>query len=182
MVANVYIALLRAVNLGGATRVSMASLRDRLAQSGLEDVRTILQSGNVVFRSPSGNAAAVERSLNSKLAPSLGARTEFFVRSRSEWSELVAQNPFPREAEIDPGHLLVAVLRDAPPPTAWRDLQAAIPGREQVRGAGRHGYIVYPDGVGRSKVTPTFIETRLGTRSTSRNWNTVRKLEALAAE
>jgi uncharacterized protein (DUF1697 family) len=177
-----FIALLRAVNLGGGTQVSMAELRERCTRQGLARVRTLLQSGNLVFESPARAADGVERDLNERLAPTLGATTEFFVRTLPEWREIVSKNPFPREAETDPGHLVVTVLRERPPPAAWRALDAAIPGRERVRDGGRHAYLVYPDGIGTSKVSATFIERHLGTRGTSRNWNTVRKLEAAASE
>jgi uncharacterized protein (DUF1697 family) len=179
---TIFLALLRAVNLGGATQVSMSELRDRLTREGYGNVRSILQSGNLIFESPERDPAAVEKALDARIAPDLGARTEFFVRSAAEWSEIVRRNPFPHEAVADPGHLLVTVLKAPPTAAAWRDLAGAIPGRERVHGVGRTGYFVYPDGVGRSKVTARFIEARLGTQGTSRNWNTVRKLDALASE
>jgi uncharacterized protein (DUF1697 family) len=177
-----FVGLLRAINLGGGTQVSMSELRDRLSRAGFEQVRSLLQSGNLVFESPRADAAPVERALNAQVAPELGARTEFFVRAASEWREIVRQNPFPGDASDDPAHLLVTVLKEPPTAVAWRDLAAAIPGRERVQGIGRTAYFVYPDGVGRSKVTAQFIEAHLGTRGTSRNWNTVRKLDALASE
>jgi len=71
-------------------------------------------------------------------------------------------------------------LRDAPDRAAVAGLQKAIAGREVVRTSGRHAYIVYPDGIGRSRLTVALIEKKLGTRGTGRNWNTVLKLAALA--
>jgi uncharacterized protein (DUF1697 family) len=62
----------------------------------------------------------------------------------------------------------------------WEGLRASIPGRERVEGSGRYAYVVYPDGIGQSKFTTAWIEKRLGTRGTARNWNTVTKLAALA--
>ena len=94
---------------------------------------------------------------------------------------VVADNPFPNEAKNDPGHLLVVVLKDAPDRAAVAALQKAIKGREVVKAKGRQAYIVYPDGVGHSKLTMTLIEKTLGTRGTGRNWNTVLKLRALTA-
>ncbi|MCI4361001.1 MAG: DUF1697 domain-containing protein [Thermoplasmata archaeon] len=176
-----FVALLRAVNLGGSTQVRMADLQAELSRRGLEDVRTLLQSGNVVFQSRESSAGRMERMLNRDVVPRLAARTEFFVRDAAEWRQIVTRNPFVREAEEDPGRLVVAVLHDAPADRTWSSLEAAIPGRERVRGMGRHAYLVYPDGQGRSKVSPQFIEKHLGTRGTNRNWNTVRKLDALAS-
>ncbi len=177
---SVFVALLRAVNLGGSTQVAMSDLRDRVMALGFEDVRSLLNSGNLVFRARETDPGRVERRLDGEVAPGLGARSEFFVRSAAEWREVVAANPFPREAADDPGHLIATFLKDAPGAAAWQSLTAAITGRERVRGDGRQAYIVYPDGVGRSKLTAVLIERQLGTRGTSRNWNTVRKLDALA--
>jgi uncharacterized protein (DUF1697 family) len=72
------------------------------------------------------------------------------------------------------------VLKQAVSAQAVKELQAAISGREVVRGAGREVYIVYPDGVGRSRLTNAVIEKKLGARATGRNWNSVLKLQALA--
>ena len=177
---TVFIALLRAVNLGGDTQVSMADLREQVARLGFRNVQSLLQSGNLVFEGAARSAGSIESTLNSELAPRLPARTEFFVRTAQEWEGLIEKNPFPREAEADPSRFVLSVLRESPPPLAWKTLQAAIPGRERVEGVGRQAYLIYPDGQGRSKVTPAFLEARLGTRCTNRNWNTVRKLERLA--
>ncbi|HEY6238242.1 MAG TPA: DUF1697 domain-containing protein, partial [Thermoplasmata archaeon] len=178
---GVFVALLRAVNLGGATQVAMSELRDRVAMLGFEDVRSLLNSGNLVFLARESDPARVERRLDVEVAPRLRARSEFFVRSAAEWRGVVDANPFAREAEDDPGHLIVTALKRAPAEPSWRSLAAAIRGRERVRGIGREAYIVYPDGTGRSKLTAAVIERQLGTRGTSRNWNTVRKLDALAS-
>ena len=176
-----HVALLRAVNLGGATQVSMAEVRDRVASLGFTEVRSILQSGNLVFRSGVTSSAAVEGRLDREVAPVLGARTEFFVRTAAEWRAAVVGNPFPAQAKADPGHLLLMALKTGPNEAGWRSLARAVVGREQVRGVGRWAYLVYPDGVGRSKLTTALIEKHLGTRGTSRNWNTVLKLDALAS-
>jgi uncharacterized protein (DUF1697 family) len=176
-----YVALLRAVNLAGRNQVSMAGLRDLLTDLGMVDPRTLLQSGNVVFGSEQRDAKELERILEAELARRLKLTTEFFVRSAREWQKIVSGNPFPAEAERDPGHLLVLVLKGSTTAKAVEQLQSAITGREVVRGAGRHVYLFYPDGVGRSRVTNTVIEKKLGTSATGRNWNTVLKLQALLA-
>ena len=93
---------------------------------------------------------------------------------------MVAGNPFPEEAERDPSHLLVIFLKEAPDRKDVMALQSAIKGREVVRAKGRHAYVVYPDGIGRSRLTSALIEKKLATRGTGRNWNTVLKLGAAA--
>jgi uncharacterized protein (DUF1697 family) len=95
---------------------------------------------------------------------------------------IVESNPFPKEAKTDPGHLVAMCLKETPETADVRALQAAIAGPEIVRAKGSHLYIVYPAGIGTSRLTNAFIERKLGTRGTARNWNTVLKLQALASE
>lgn len=175
-----YIGLLRAVNLAGINKVAMADLRQLMTGLGLENGQTLLQSGNVVFRSRISSAEKLERLLEDAAEKQLGVKTEFFVRSAEEWKALIAANPFPAEARQDPGHLLMLCLKAAPERAAVTALQAAIVGREIVKAKGHQAYIVYPDGQGRSRLTTLMIEKKLGTRATGRNWNTVLKLQALA--
>jgi uncharacterized protein (DUF1697 family) len=164
------------VNLAGRNQVSMAGLRDLLTDLGMADPQTLLQSGNIVFGSEQRDAAELERVLEAEMARRLKLTTEFFVRSAKEWQKIVGGNPFPAEAERDPGHLLVLVLKESTTAKAVQELQSAVSGREVIRGAGRHVYIFYPDGVGRSRLTNALIEKKLGSRATGRNWNTVLKL------
>jgi uncharacterized protein (DUF1697 family) len=175
-----YVALLRAANLAGHNQVGMSDLRELLANLGFKGARSLLQSGNLIFQSAARASSQLELLLENAAKTRLGLETDFFVRTASEWSAVIAGNPFPEEATRDPSHLLVVFLKDAPGRRAVAALQAAITGHEIVRARGRHAYIVYPDGIGRSRVTNALIEKTLGTRGTGRNWNTVLKLGALS--
>jgi uncharacterized protein (DUF1697 family) len=177
-----YIALLRGINVGGNKKVAMADLRELLNALGFADPRSLLQSGNLVFRSDALEGSDLERLLDAETEKRLGLKTEFFVRTAKEWKGVVESNPFPEEAESDPGHLVVMFLKDAPNAESVEALQAAITGREIVRAVGRQAYITYPDGIGDSRLTNAVIEKKLGTRGTGRNWNTVMKLAALAGD
>jgi uncharacterized protein (DUF1697 family) len=110
------------------------------------------------------------------LAQRVGLTTEVLVRSGAEWRDMIAANPYPDAARDDPSHMVVMPLKAAPGPDALAALRAAIKGREQVSLAGRCAYLVYPDGIGTSKLTIKIIEGKLGTGGTGRNWNTVLKL------
>jgi uncharacterized protein (DUF1697 family) len=175
-----HIALLRAINLAGRNQVAMSDLRTFLTALGFGDPRTLLQSGNVVFRGPARSSARLEKTLETEARARLKLETHFFVRTPGEIDEVIARNPFPREAARDPGHLLVVFLKGTPEAAQVKALQSAIVGREVVRTSGRHAYVVYPDGVGRSRLTSAMIEKHLGSRGTARNWNTVLKLRASA--
>lgn len=176
----IHIALLRGVNVAGRRMIAMSELRDFLAALGYDRPRSLLQSGNLVFGAAARPRVELEQRLEREAGKRLDLRTEFFVRTDREWQSIIARNPFPDEAARDPGHLVVLFLKDALTKPAVETLRAAITGREIVHADGRHLYAVYPDGIGRSRLTNALIDSRLGTRSTGRNWNTVLKLAALA--
>ncbi|MFY9825452.1 MAG: DUF1697 domain-containing protein [Thermoanaerobaculia bacterium] len=142
-----HIALLRGVNVGGNKMVAMADLRALLTELGFTEPRTLLQSGNLVFRSEALTGADLERLLDAETEKRLGLKTEFFVRTPEEWQAAVESNPFPDEAERDPGRLIVMFLKKAPGVEEVKALQGAVTGREVVRAAGRQAYMVYPDGM-----------------------------------
>ena len=175
-----YIGLLRAVNLGAHNKIGMSELRELLTGLGMGNVQTLLQSGNVVFQSDVRTTSEAERLIEIAAAQRLRLVTDVLVRSAKEWKGIIADNPFPKEAKQDPSHLLAVALKDAPTRSNVAALQDAIIGREIVSVHGRCAYIVYPDGIGRSRLTSALIEKRLATRGTGRNWNTVLKLSALA--
>ena len=176
-----HVALLRAVNLAGHNKVGMGDLKALLAGLGFEGAQTLLQSGNIVFTGGNKTTASLEQALERAAAKQLELETDFFVRTAKEWQAIVDANPFPREAKDDPSHLLAVILRDDVSAANVTALQKAIVGREVVRVKGRCLYVVYPDGIGRSKLTTAIIEKKLGTRGTARNWNTVLKLQTLAS-
>lgn len=165
------IALLRGINVGGNKMVSMAGLRDLFTRLGFSDVKTLLQSGNVVFGGAGRQSPAkIEKMLEAEVG------AVCFVRTAKEWAEIVERNPFKAEAKNDPAHFVAMILKDAPQDV--EPLRRAIAGREKVHLDGRVLYAVYPDGQGTSKLTNAAIEKALGTRGTARNWNTVLKLLA----
>ena len=175
----IYVGLLRAINLGSHNKVSMADLRAMLADLGMKNPQSLLQSGNLIFESAARATAPLEQALEAGAAKQLGLETDFFVRTGPEWQQVIDDNPFPKDARLDPGHTVLMCLKDAPTPAAVKSLQDAIKDREVVKARGRHAYFLYPDGIGRSRLTMTLIEKKLGTTGTARNWNTVLKLGAL---
>jgi uncharacterized protein (DUF1697 family) len=179
---TIQIALLRGVNVGGHQAVAMSDLRNLATELGFGGARSVLQSGNLVFRCDARTGVDLENVLERDAEKRLGFHADFFIRSAKEWREVVARNPFRKDAERDPGHLVVMFLKSAVNAKNAKVLQAPIAGSEIVRADGRHLYIVYPDGIGRSRLTNALIEKKLGIRGTARNWNTVLKLAALADE
>lgn len=175
-----YIALLRGINVGGNRKVSMTDLKEFALGIGLENPRTLLQSGNLVFGSKARSSKVLEQLLEKEADDRIGLQTNFLVRSARELETSIARNPLPEPAKRDPAHLLLMFLKSVPETKDVKELQAGITGRETVRADGAHLYIDYCDGIGTSRFTGAVIERKLKTRGTARNWNTVLKLAALA--
>jgi uncharacterized protein (DUF1697 family) len=176
-----HIALLRGINVGGKAIVPMADLKKLFEALGLSDVKTLLQSGNVIFKSKSATGAKLEAMLEKEIEKKFGRPVDCIVRTDKEWSAIIKANPFPKEAVDDPSHCVVMCLKDAPDAKAVIALKEAIPDREYFQSQGKELYLVYLDGIGTSKLTNVLIEKKLGTRGTARNWNTAQKIAALFA-
>lgn len=166
---SVYVALLRAVNVGGTGKLPMAELRALCEQIGMKHVRTYIQSGNVVCASPL-KAAQVAARIEQALAVKLGKACRVFVRTLPELERTEADNPFP---EAEANRVLVVFLDEAPPPGALEAV--VVPGRERLAIRGRELFVHYPDGMGQSKLKLPFAAV-----GTGRNLNTLRALIALA--
>jgi uncharacterized protein (DUF1697 family) len=175
-----YIALLRGVNVGGNKMVAMAELREMLTILGFADAKTLLQSGNAVFRGAARPCGKLEQLLESEMTKRFGMSCDFHVRTAAELQAAIDANPLKAEAKKDPSHLLVSFYRAPLDKAAVKAAQAAITGPETVRADGRHLYAFFPDGIGNSKA-PAIIDRTLKVRGTARNWNTVLKLAALTA-
>ena len=182
MSSTVIIALLRAVNVGGRS-VAMAELRALLGELKLANPRTLLQSGNAVFEvRTKATSAALEKKLETEAERRFGMPIAFMLRSAAEWNAMIAANPFPDAAKSDPSRFVYVAFKSAPAAAAVKALRGGYHGPETIRVAGRDGYFIYPEGQGKSKLTNALIERKLGVAATARNWNTVLKLAAIAAE
>ncbi len=161
------VAFVRGINVGGHQKVAMADLRKLLADLGFDRVTSLLQSGNLAFESGRQTGARLERLLEQETETHLGMSVDYFVRSAVELKECIARNPFSKQARDDPSHLLAMFMKAAPSANDMAALQASIQGPELVACDGKQLYLVYPDGIGRSKLTGAMIERKLGVRGTA---------------
>ena len=164
-----YIALLRAVNVGGTGKLPMADLRALCEKAGFIDVRTYIQSGNVVFSSKL-SASNARVTLEAALAKRLAKATQVLIRTADELEAVIAANPFP---EAESNRLIVCFLSREESASVLDDWK--IPGREQLALIGRELFLHYPDGMGQSKLKVPFSD-----QGTARNLNTVRALLEMA--
>jgi uncharacterized protein (DUF1697 family) len=165
-----YVALLRAVNVGGTGKLPMHTLKQVCEDAGFAAVRTYIASGNVVFRS-AAPATAVQAALARRLTPHLGAKAGVLLRTAAELQAIHAANPFPSA----PGNRAMVVFLDAPPPA---DTLIKLRGQqdEQVLLGGREIYIWYPEGMARTR-----LAIPAAAAGTMRNMNTVAKLIEMSA-
>jgi uncharacterized protein (DUF1697 family) len=171
----VFVALLRAVNVGGTGKLPMRDLRAACADAGLRRVSTYIASGNVVFETDQA-AAAVKSLIGELLRERFGLdKNHALIRTPRQLARVIAGNPFADAAAKRPNLLMVSFL-DGTPPAAAAGAFAAYDGPERLHLAGDHLYIDYAEGVARSKLTPALLGKALRIPATSRNWNTTNKL------
>ncbi|HWC37778.1 MAG TPA: DUF1697 domain-containing protein [Acidimicrobiales bacterium] len=175
-----YVVLLRGINLGSRRRVAMGPLRDVLGSSGYDDVRTYVQSGNVVLRSRSGEKA-LTAAIQRRLSDAFGFDIGIFVRSEAQLADVVANNPF-LGPDVDHGRQLhVAFLETAPSRRALAGLDPHRAPPDELRPRGREVYVWAPNGIGPSKVLHG-LDRILETTMTVRNWRTVTALLEMAGQ
>ena len=170
-----WIGLIRAIGGGTHTRMSMTRLREACEGCGFQDVRTVLATGNVVFRSPLPEAK-IHRRL-AKIIAAHGLDNDVFLRSPADLRQVLEADPFPDAATDRPGSLLVMFMQP-PPDAAAEALPNGYERPERLRLIGRDAYIDYADTIGQSRLTPTRLEWHFGQPGTARNWNTIHKLLA----
>jgi len=174
-----YIALLRSVNVAGHGRLAMADLKQSFVTLGFDDVATYIQTGNVLFRTPATARLALVAQIESQLALDFGASPVVILRTLPELAAVLAFSPYPGRG-ADPGRHHVTFLAERPTKERLASFTPPPSGRDELVIEGLEVYVHTPDGYADTKLTGTFLERHLGVSSTTRNWNTVSKLGALA--
>lgn len=173
-----YVVMLRGVNVGGKNKLPSAVLKAACESAGFDNVRTYLQSGNVVFTSSATPAAVVSR-FQTSLTKASGLTPALIVRTAGEMRKIAAKHPF--GAEESNGSLLAVVFLDGKlPQTAKAKLQALLAEDERLKIGTREVFAWFPNGMGRSKLANALHDKTLGVPCTVRNWNTVTALAELA--
>ncbi len=169
-----HVALLRADNVGGR-RLPVAELRALCDGLGWRDVVTYIQSGNLLFTG-NGSRAALEAALEAAIAERFAMAVPTIVRSAAEWSRLAETKPFPEVPETEFNRVMLLVSKRPPAADAEQAIGAKAAAGERVQRAGDALWIHFPDGAGRSKLTPSSIDRAIGSPATARNHRTVLKL------
>jgi uncharacterized protein (DUF1697 family) len=178
--AATYVALLRGINLGARNKVSMADLRELFADLDAEDVKTYVQSGNVVF-STGVARAELEKAVVGEIKHRLGLELAVVFLTKAELARVVAANPFTK-AQSDPLKLHVTFLAEKPAAKNVAAVKKLEFEPDEFKVTTKAVYLHCPQGYGRSKLSNAFFEKQLGVPATTRNWRTVTTLAELSAD
>lgn len=169
-----YACLLRGINVGGKNKLPMKELAALFAAAGCTDVETYIQSGNVVFEAPVPVAKQAPGAVSEAIQQQFGYRVPLILRSAAELEKVVAGNPFLAQGAAEK-ELHVYFLADQP--AAELDAKRSPPDEFVLQG--REIYLRLPNGMGRSKLTNAYFDSKLKTVCTARNWATVLQLTAM---
>jgi uncharacterized protein (DUF1697 family) len=173
---SIYIALLRGINLGGHKTVKMDQLRKGFEELGFEDVKTYIQSGNVVFRAPMQISENLAKRIEEKVIHQFGFSVPVVVKTAEEIGEVITSNPLVKLKGIDPAKLHVTFLSSAPEKSALKILNAMATAPDRFRCSGEAVYLYCPNGYHGTKLTNNVLEKMLKVGATTRNWKTVKQL------
>ena len=176
----IYIAMLRGINIGPHKRIKMEGLRESFEGLGFEQVKTYIQSGNVVFKS--GKVSGLCKKIEERLSDDFGFTVSVILRTREDMEKVIRSNPLLKEKGIDSSKLHVAFLLQTPVSAALQKLDALTLAPDRARCLGKELYLYFPNGVSVSSLWKHPLDRVLSVTTTMRNWNTVNQLHAMAQE
>lgn len=173
-----YVALLRGINVGGKNKLPMKDLAEMFVAAGCSQVRTFIQSGNVIFSASPAVVAKLPGVINGQIAKRFGLKVPVVMRTAEQMRSVLGNNPF-LKAGVAEDELHVLFLADAPAQARVAALDPDRSSPDEFRVQGQEIYLRLPNGGGRSKLTNAYFGSKLETIRTIRNWRTVTKLVEL---
>ena|SRR3989442_8525153 len=177
-----YISMLRGINIGSHKRMKMEKLRSSFEALGFQQVKTYIQSGNVVFQAAKLSPAALSKKIEERIITDFGFSVDVISRTRDEMDKVIKGNSFLKESGIDPSRLHVAFLSDVPTAVAVKKLQGLTIPPDQVCCSGKEIYLYFPNGFSGSSLWKHPLDRVLAVLTTTRNWNTVNQLYKMALD
>jgi len=171
-----YICLLRGINVSGHKKIKMADLRIQLANLGLSEVTTYIQSGNVIFDSDQQDANQLADEIKQMIMTVYGHDVPVLVRSSDYWSRVAAKHPFIQTGEEPLNQVVVTFLKGIPAQEHLESIKDYVYKEDVFLIRDDAIFIYCPGGYGNTKLSNTFFERKLKVQATTRNWKTVLKL------
>lgn len=176
----VYIALLRGINIGPHKRMKMEKLRASCDALGFTNVKTYIQSGNLVCQAGKLSPDAAAKAIEAQIVKDFGFSADVIARAGEEWKQIVAGNPLLKEPGVDASKLHVLFLSETPSAEAIKKLTTIVKSPDKVRHKSKEIYFYFPNGVSGSSIWKHNLDRVLGISGTMRNWRTVNTLYAMA--
>jgi uncharacterized protein (DUF1697 family) len=174
-----YISMLRGINVSGQKQIRMTGLQSLYESLGLVNVQTYVQSGNVVFDSTEQDASKLRKSIETQIEATFGFAVPVLMRSADDFRRIIENHPFAQE---DSARVLVTFLYERPDQTKLDDLSTYNDKVDQFALGEQEIFLFCPGGYGKTKLSNTFFEKKLGVIATTRNWKTVNALDEMASE
>jgi uncharacterized protein (DUF1697 family) len=178
-----FISILRGINVSGQKKILMADLKVLYENLKFKDVRTYIQSGNVIFKSKEPlSDIEFEKKIEDQIFKKYDFHVPVIIRSEDEIRKIIAANPFLKEKNIDPKKLHVTFLSNIPDKENVESIEKMDFSPDKFMISGKEVYLYVPNGYGETKISNTFFEKKLKVKATTRNWNTVNKLSELSVQ
>jgi uncharacterized protein (DUF1697 family) len=178
----IYISLLRGINVGGHKRIKMDQLRKSFEALGFEQVKTYIQSGNVVFKAGKSSPAALSKKIEERIVKDFGFSASVITRTADEISQMITKNPFLKQRGIDPARLHVMFLSEPPAPAALKKLAEVTVAPDQCHCSAQEIYFYLPNGVSKSVLWNSPVDRILAVVTTTRNWKAVNSLHQMCQD
>jgi uncharacterized protein (DUF1697 family) len=178
----IYISMLRGINVGGHKLIKMDRLRESFEALGFEQVKTYIQSGNVVFKAGKVSTSGLSGKIQERILSDFGFSVSVISRTSDEMGKVIAGNPFLKERGIDLEKLHVTFLSAAPAPAALKKLAGLTVAPDRFRCFGTEIYFHLPNGVSGSVLMKSPVDRVLAVVPTTRNWKTVNQLYAMCQD
>ena len=175
----VCVALFRGINVGGHRKVAMKDLKAMHEALGLKNVIPYIQSGNIIFTCDDAEVTNVQSRIEDGFEKQFGFHAEVIIRTAAELGEVIENTPFRDQPAKEPERIVVMFLTSHVAANVQQELLKAYNGPEEIFLLGKDMYIYYPDSIGRSKLSGSWLEKKLSTSGTARNWNTVLKVQEI---
>ena len=174
--------MLRGINVSGQKQIHMAELKSLYESLNLLNVRTYVQSGNVVFECPEPDASKLAELIEAQIERTFGYSVFVFIRDTREFRRVIDCNPFSNERSEDPARLHVTFLYKTPDESKMSNLRPPNDEADEFFAGDKEIFLYCPNGYGRTKLSNTFFERKLNMPATTRNWKTVNALYKMANE
>ena len=178
----VHIALLRGINVGPHKRMKMEKLRASCEVLGFKNVKTYIQSGNVLCQAGKLSSEAAAKKIEAQIVKDFGFSADVIARTGEEMKQIVTGNPLLRESDVDASKLHVVFFSEVPSAEAIQKLQVIVKAPDKVRHKGKEIYFYFPNGVSGSSIWKHNLDRVLGLSGTMRNWRTVTTLYEMAQQ